>query len=154
MIIIDEFRQKKIQGKRIKEGQLAKKLEAASFNPNSPKQVGEILYGKSYMNLPPTKTTKKSSTYSTDKDVLATLAIESDRLELQEFCKYIIEYKQAWHLNGTYVTGLIKHASSLSCIHSSFNLARSRTGRLSSSDPNVQNIPILEIYLSHVRAAF
>lgn len=102
------------------------------FNINSPKQLGEVLFDK--MGLPAGKKTKTG--YSTSAEILEKLApkypIVSD----------ILEYRQLTKLIGTYVTGLLKVADKEGRIHTKFKQTGTATGRLSSADPNLQNIPI------------
>ena len=102
------------------------------FNINSPKQLGEILFEK--MGLPAGKKTKTG--YSTSAEILEKLApkypIVADSLE----------YRQLTKLIGTYVTGLLKVADEEGRIHTKFKQTGTATGRLSSAEPNLQNIPI------------
>lgn len=107
-------------------------LAGEEFNINSPKQLGEILFEK--MKLPHGKKTK--SGYSTNAEVLESLRAESPIIN------EILEYRQIMKLNSTYCEGLLKVADENGRIHSSFNQTVTITGRLSSSEPNLQNIPI------------
>ena len=107
-------------------------LAGEEFNINSPKQLGEILFEK--MNLPHGKKTK--SGYSTNAEVLESLRLESPIID------EILEYRQIMKLNSTYCEGLLKVADENGRIHSTFNQTVTITGRLSSSEPNLQNIPI------------
>ena len=104
-----------------------------TFNLNSPKQLGVILFEK--LNLPAIKKTKTG--YSTDIEVL-------ERLEDQhEIIKYLIRYRTLSKLMGTYVDGLMRYINPTSGrIHSNFSQTVAATGRLSSIDPNLQNIPV------------
>ncbi|ODM25256.1 DNA polymerase I [Acetivibrio mesophilus] len=108
-------------------------LAGEEFNINSPKQLGVILFEK--LGLPIIKKTKTG--YSTDAEVLEEL---SDRHEIVE---KILEYRQLMKLKSTYVEGLLAvinpHTGK---IHSSFNQTVTVTGRISSTEPNLQNIPI------------
>ncbi len=117
------------------------------FNINSPKQLGEILFEK--LNLPTFKKTRKTKGYSTDQAVLEELA------ESYEFPRLILEYRQFSKLKSTYVDilpTLINHETGR--VHTSFNQTGAATGRLSSSDPNLQNIPIRTDLGRRIRGAF
>ena len=102
-----------------------------NFNINSPVQLGEILFGK--MGMPGGKKTKKG--YSTAADVLEKLAPD------YPFVKRILEYRAIAKLKSTYADGLIGCVASDGRIHSTFNQTITATGRISSTDPNLQNIP-------------
>src|SRR5690606_4056079 len=108
-------------------------LAGTEFNINSPKQLGEILFDK--LNLPVIKKTKTG--YSTSADVL-------EKLEPQhEIIGKILLYRQIGKLQSTYVEGLLKVIQpDTHKIHTSFQQTVTATGRLSSTDPNLQNIPI------------
>ena len=107
-------------------------LAEEEFNINSPKQLGKILFEK--MDLPVIKKTKTG--YSTNAEVLEKL---SDK---HEIIPKIIYYRQITKLNSTYVEGLQNVIDEDGKIHSSFNQLVTTTGRLSSTEPNLQNIPI------------
>ena len=101
------------------------------FNINSPVQLGEILFGK--MGLPGGKKTKKG--YSTAADVLEKLAPD------YPFVKRILEYRALAKLKSTYTDGLAAFVAADGRIHSTFNQTITATGRISSTEPNLQNIP-------------
>lgn len=103
-----------------------------AFNINSPKQLGEILFEK--MKLPSGKKTKNG--YSTNADVLEKLKPYHPIIE------YILDYRQISKLKGTYADGLLKVAGADGKIHTNFKQTGTATGRLSSTEPNLQNIPI------------
>ena len=107
-------------------------LAEEEFNINSPKQLGKILFEK--MDLPVIKKTKTG--YSTNAEVLEKL---SDK---HEIIPKIIYYRQITKLNSTYVEGLQNVIDEDGKIHSSFNQLVTTTGRLSSTEPNLQNIPV------------
>lgn len=108
-------------------------LAGVEFNLNSPKQLGEVLFDK--LNLPAIKKTK--SGYSTSADVLEKLA------PYHEVVAKILDYRQLAKLQSTYVDGLLKVIQpKTGRIHTRFHQALTATGRLSSSEPNLQNIPI------------
>lgn len=107
-------------------------LAGVEFNINSPKQLGEILFVK--LQIPSKKKTK--SGYSTNADVLESLADE------YEIVRYILEYRTYTKLKSTYCDGLLKQISFDDRIHTSFNQTETRTGRISSTEPNLQNIPV------------
>lgn len=102
------------------------------FNINSPKQLGEILFD--VLMLPAQKKTK--SGYSTNAEVLEKLKNYHPIIPL------ILEYRKLGKLIGTYVDGLIAAADKDGKVHTSFKQAATATGRLSSAEPNLQNIPI------------
>jgi len=103
------------------------------FNINSPKQLGEVLYVK--LGLP-SKKKKNKNGFSTDAETLEELRQYSPIID------DILEYRQVTKLNGTYAAGLPKLADTGNRIHTDFKQALTATGRLSSADPNLQNIPI------------
>ncbi len=102
------------------------------FNINSPKQLGEILFGK--MGLPGGKKTKTG--YSTSADVLEKLAPD------YPVVRKILEYRQLTKLKSTYADGLAVYIKDDGRIHGTFNQTITATGRISSTEPNLQNIPI------------
>ena len=102
-----------------------------TFNINSPKQLGELLFER--MGLEGGKKTKTG--YSTSAEVLEKLAVDNP------ICSDILEYRTLAKLKSTYVEGLSDACSSDGRIHSTFNQTVTATGRLSSNDPNLQNIP-------------
>ena len=102
------------------------------FNLNSPKQLGEALFDK--LGLPARKKTK--SGYSTNAEVLESLANEHPVVER------ILEYRTLAKLKSTYCEGLIKVIAADGRIHSTLNQTETRTGRISSTEPNLQNIPV------------
>lgn len=103
-----------------------------SFNINSPKQLGEALFVK--LALPKGKKTK--SGYSTSAEVLEELRYAHPAVEL------VLEFRTLSKLKSTYCDGLLKVIGPDGRIHSSFNQAETRTGRISSTEPNLQNIPV------------
>ena len=115
-----------------------------SFNINSPKQLGEILFEK--LKLSGGKKTKTG--YSTAADVLEKLAPE------HEIIRDILEYRQLTKLNSTYATGLAGYIREDGRIHGTFNQTITATGRISSTDPNLQNIPVRTEMGSKIRDIF
>ncbi len=107
-------------------------LAGREFNINSPKQLGVVLFEE--MMIPTKKKTK--SGYSTKAEVLEELATDYPIVSL------ILEYRSLSKLNSTYCEGLLKVIGSDGRIHTSFNQVETRTGRISSLEPNLQNIPI------------
>ena len=106
-------------------------LTGEEFNINSTKQLGEVLFEK--LKLTVKKKTKTG--YSTDVDVLEKIKNEHPVIEK------ILEYRQIQKLNSTYVDGLIPFIDKYGRIHSKFHQTVTQTGRISSTDPNLQNIP-------------
>ncbi len=120
-------------------------LAGEDFNIQSPKQLAVILFEK--LGLKPIK--KISTGWSTDVSVLTALASEHELPEL------ILEYRQVAKLQNTYVDTLPKLANpDTGLIHTSYNQAVAATGRLSSSDPNLQNIPVRTELGRQIRRAF
>lgn len=115
-----------------REAERVYELAGESFNINSPKQLGVILFEK--MDIPPIKKTKTG--YSTAAEVLEKLR---DGYPIVE---HILAYRQYTKLKSTYVEGLIAVMKSEHKIHSSFNQTITATGRISSTEPNLQNIPV------------
>ncbi|MFE4350787.1 DNA polymerase I [Peribacillus butanolivorans] len=120
-------------------------LAGEAFNINSPKQLGVILFEK--LELPVLKKTKTG--YSTSADVL-------EKLESQHnIVKEILLYRQLGKLQSTYIEGLLKVVNrKTDKVHTRFNQALTQTGRLSSTDPNLQNIPIRLEEGRKIRQAF
>ena len=116
---------------------------SASFNPNSPKQLGEMLFDT--MGLPHGKKTQRG--WSTDAETL-------EALRDYPLVEDILQYRAYQKLNSTYVEGLLKVIAEDGRIHTRFNQTEARTGRLSSDNPNLQNIPIRTELGSQLRAYF
>lgn len=114
------------------------------FNINSPKQLGVILFDK--LGLPVVKKTK--SGYSTNAEVLERLRPTHCIVDM------ILEYRMLTKLNSTYVEGLLKVIHPDGRIRSTFNQTGTATGRLSSSEPNLQNIPVRQELGSQLRKVF
>ena len=115
------------------------------FNISSPKQLGDILFNK--MGIPYPKRVK-NDTYSTSVDILQKLESVHPIIPLIE------EYRTLTKLNSTYIQGLQDFIEEDGRIHTCFNQTLTRTGRLSSSNPNLQNIPIRYEYGKLIRKAF
>lgn len=107
-------------------------LAGETFNIGSPKQLGVILFEK--LGLPPKKKTKTG--YSTNAEVLEELVLEHPIVPL------ILEYRQYTKLQSTYVDGLLKTIAEDGRIHTNYKQTETRTGRISSTEPNLQNIPV------------
>lgn len=118
-----------------------------TFNPASPKQLGDILFGK--MGLPGGKKTATGA-WATGAQILEELADQGHELP-----KRILEWRQISKLKSTYADALPDFVNAeTKRVHTSFSLAATTTGRLSSSDPNVQNIPVRTEEGRKIRAAF
>lgn len=117
------------------------------FNILSPKQLGEVLFEKLEIEYPK-KRKKDDTSYSTSKDILDKI---SDKHPIVE---KVLEYRNLYKLYANYSIGLIDEIREDGKIHTIFNQCLTRTGRLSSSKPNLQNIPIRSDYSKLVRKAF
>lgn len=141
LVTISRQLDEKIQGLTLKIYELA----GEEFNINSPKQLGVVLFEK--LELPIIKKTKTG--YSTDAEVLEELA------EKHDIVSNILEYRQLVKLKSTYIDGLMGVINPVTGkIHSSFNQTVTVTGRISSTEPNLQNIPIKLEMGRNIRKAF
>lgn len=122
-------------------------MAGETFNINSPKQLGDILFVK--LQLPALKRTGKTKTASTASEVLEELALSHD------LPREILEWRALQKLKGTYIDALpqLIHPKT-GRVHTCFNQATAATGRLSSSDPNLQNVPIRTELGREIRRAF
>ena len=122
-------------------------ISGEEFNISSPKQLGEILFEKMKVSKNPKKT--KTGQYSTAEDILSNLAKNND------FVKLILKYRSVSKLLNTYIDSLPKQISkSTNRIHTNFLQTVAATGRLSSVNPNLQNIPIRTESGKEIRKAF
>lgn len=117
-----------------------------SFNINSPKQLGEVLFEK--LEIPYPKKPKGKNKYSTAADVLEKLQ------EDYQIVRDILLYRKATKLKSTYIDGLLGLIGTDGRIHPHFNQTVAATGRLSCTEPNLQNIPIRDEYGRNIRKAF
>ena len=122
------------------------KLSGEKFNIGSPKQLGEVLFDK--MKLPFGKK-GKSGNYQTDVGILEKLKIEKIKI-----ADYLLSWRMLKKLQTTYCEGLISRKSISGRVHTSYGMASTLTGRLSSNDPNLQNIPIKNAEGKEIRDAF
>ena len=123
------------------------RLGGGAFDLDSPRQLGEVLFEK--LKLPGGKRLRKSGQYATDASVLEALASK------HPLPRKIIEYRTRAKLKSTYVDALPKFIlPETGRLHTRFNQTVARTGRLSSSNPNLQNIPVDDEYGVRIRAAF
>jgi DNA polymerase-1 len=122
-------------------------LAGEEFNVNSPQQLGRILFDK--LQLPPARRTGKTRSNSTAAEVLEELAL------VHELPKLVLEWRALHKLKSTYIDALplMVHPET-GRVHTCFNQAVAATGRLSSSDPNLQNIPIRTELGREIRRAF
>jgi DNA polymerase I len=128
---------------------LAERVYASTghrFNINSPKQLGDVLFNK--MDLPKPTKHGKGKVISTAQDVLEDLA------QHHEVPALVLEYRQLQKLKGTYLDALPVLADAHGRIHTTFNQVGTATGRLSSTNPNLQNIPVRTSVGREIRAAF
>ncbi len=121
------------------------------FNINSPKQLGEVLFNQ--MGLPKPARHGKGKVISTAQDVLEELAQRED-LPGHDVPALVLEYRQLQKLKGTYLDALPALADAEGRIHTTFNQVGTATGRLSSTNPNLQNIPVRTALGREIRAAF
>jgi DNA polymerase-1 len=122
-------------------------LAGQPFDIDSPKQLGEILFDK--LKLPGGKRLKKSGQYSTDASVLESLA------EKHELPRKVLDYRTRTKLKSTYLDALPKFINpQTGRLHTTFSQTGARTGRLSSFNPNLQNIPIGDEFGLRIRSAF
>ena len=121
-------------------------LAGRRFNINSPKQLGEVLFTHMKLQAPPAR--GKSKSVSTAQDVLEQLA------EQNEVPRLVLEYRHLAKLKGTYIDALPLMVDSESRVHTTFQAAATATGRLSSINPNLQNIPVRTELGREIRAAF
>lgn len=122
-------------------------LSGESFNMNSPKQLGEILFEK--MKLDPKAKKTKTGQYATSEDILQKLATK------HEIIPYILEYRTYQKLKSTYVDALpLQIDKDTHRVHTNFAQTVAATGRLASVNPNLQNIPIRTLRGQQIRGAF
>lgn len=121
-------------------------LAGEPFNIGSPKQLGEILFGK--LGLPGGKKTKTGQ-WATDAKLLEDLASQGHELP-----RRIVDWRQITKLKGTYTDALPTYMDEAERIHTSYAMASTTTGRLSSSEPNLQNIPVRTQEGREIRTAF
>jgi len=121
-------------------------LAGRRFNINSPKQLGEVLFKELGLTAPAAR--GKSKSVSTAQDVLEALA------EQHEAPRLVLEFRHLSKLKGTYIDALPALADRESRVHTTFQAAATATGRLSSINPNLQNIPIRTELGREIRAAF
>ena len=115
-----------------------------AFNINSPKQLGDLLFEK--LGLPPVKKTKTG--YATNADVLEKLK------EKHPIIPAIMDYRMLTELKSTYADGLMKEIREDGRIHTTFQNLVTATGRLSSTEPNLQNIPVRTDLGAEIRKMF
>lgn len=137
---------KRFSGELDRVGERIFELAGRRFNINSPKQLGEVLFTD--MGLPAPTVRGKGKAISTAQDVLEQLA------EKHEIPRLVLEYRHLAKLKSTYVDALPLQADAESRVHTTFQAAATATGRLSSVNPNLQNIPTRTELGREIRAAF
>ena len=138
---------KKFENRLIKIEKDIYKVSGKKFNIGSPKQLGEIIYND--LKIAKQKKTKKGS-LATSAKILEDLALTGHK-----FPNLVLEWRQVSKLKSTYTDALQEHISKKTKrVHTSFLLAATNTGRLASSDPNLQNIPIKTLDGKEIRKAF
>ncbi len=128
-----------------KRGEVIAAAGGEPFNLNSPQQLGDVLFER--LKLPHGKKTSKG--YSTSAEVL-----EGLRFDAPDVIEPLLRYRQLAKLNGTYVEGLLPLVDGNGRVHSTFDQTATATGRLSSSEPNLQNIPVRSEEGKEIRQAF
>ena len=123
-----------------------KGLVGRPFNPGSPKQLGDVLFGD--MGLASGRKTKTGA-HATGADILEELAVQGHELP-----RVILDWRQLQKLTRTYTEALVESMAEDGRVHTSFSMAVTATGRLSSNDPNLQNIPIRTEEGRKIRRAF
>ena len=116
------------------DGATITEMAGGAFNINSPKQLGEVLFER--LGIPYPKRRKAGAPYSTDADILNAVRYHHPIVDA------ILEYRQLAKFRSTYTQGLLHAADAEGKIHSEFKQALTSTGRLSSTEPNLQNIPV------------
>jgi DNA polymerase-1 len=138
---------KKFEERLIKIEKEIYKISGKKFNIGSPKQLGEIIYND--LKIAKLKKTKKGS-LATNAKILEDLALTGHK-----FPNLVLEWRQVSKLKSTYTDALQEHINKRTKrVHTSFLLAATNTGRLASSDPNLQNIPIKSVDGKEIRKAF
>ena len=117
-----------------REAEIITDMAGIAFNINSPKQLGEVLFDR--LGLPYPKKRKEGAAYSTDADVLAAVRRHHPIVDA------VLEFRQLTKFRSTYAQGLLRAVDASGRIHSDFKQAVTTTGRLSSAEPNLQNIPV------------
>jgi DNA polymerase-1 len=162
--MVGVLRDMEIAGIRIDAGELARigedfagklvtyekqihELAGRPFNVGSPKQLGEILFDE--MKLPGGKRSKLTGAWGTDASVLEELAAKG-----VELARRVLDWRQIQKLKSTYVDALAQKADAQGRVHTDFAMAVTSTGRLSSTEPNLQNIPVRTEEGQRIRRAF
>jgi DNA polymerase-1 len=136
----------RFSGEIARVGERVFELAGRRFNINSPKQLGEVLF--THMGLPAPASRGKGKALSTAQDVLEHLA------EQNEVPRLVLEYRHLAKLKSNYIDALPLLADAESRVHTTFQAAGTATGRLSSVNPNLQNIPVRTELGREIRAAF
>lgn len=128
------------------QGEISSHIQGAYINPDSPKQVSELLFGT--LKLKPGKRTKGGAYYSTDDEILSGLK------DAHPVVAPILAYRERSKIKGTYTDPLQLLADANDRVHTTLRNTRTETGRLSSADPNQQNVPVRTELGRRVRKAF
>jgi DNA polymerase-1 len=123
------------------------RLAGEPFNLNSPRQLGEMMFDR--LGYPVIKKTRKTKSYSTDQETLEELAVRG-----YELPERVLRYREVSKLKSTYVDALPALVAADGRLHTRYNQAGAATGRLSSTNPNLQNIPIRTQEGQKIRKAF
>ncbi len=127
-------------------GDIYRLADVGEFNINSPKQLGEVLFGEDKLGLKAGRKTSKG--YSTDADTLEALR------DAHPVIPCILEYRQVSKLRSTYIDALLRKIGPDGRIHTFFDQTGTATGRISSAEPNLQNIPVRSELGREIRRAF
>jgi len=119
-------------------------IAGEEFNVNSTKQLARVLFEK--LGLKPVKRTK--SGYSTDVETLTALALQGHKI-----AELLLEYRKLTKLSSTFVKGILKHMDDSGRVHTTFIQTGTATGRLSSAEPNLQNLPVSDEMSKRIRHA-
>ena len=123
-------------------------MAGLEFNISSPVQLSEMLFDPKHLNISPQGIKRTKTTYST-------AASELDKLRgVHPIIDLISQYREVTKLKSTYVDALPKQVDENSRLHTTYSLTTAQTGRLSSVDPNLQNIPIRTELGKNIRTAF
>lgn len=141
--VLAEEKKRMRDGKRKRQaGVMQRKFQETLFKPSSSQQMAELLYGDDYFDLTPNErqVSQATGSISTAAEWIDELVATTNSGIVKAFCKDVQEYKSLRTEKSTFVDRLLEFTDKDNRVHSSFHQGRARTGRLSSSDPNLQNV--------------